>query len=648
MALYFNRRAALQSGMTEQEIEQYLNQQKQAGNNVIDDSDKADELLQSQATSTEPQSSTPNKKSKSLLEQILPVLGGIGGGLAGAALGGPVGGIIGASAGAGLGQGVSELTDQEEGINAGRVLKETALGGVGEVTGLGIGRILGAGGKLLGKAGEAALDTTVSGGTKFSASGYQKALESGVDLKEVFKDVVGRAGGEIPAGGNPINAMVGKNFKGGLLNDYIDEAENVIQSTAGVGGNNVRISGADIIKAIKTEGKTISKELGTGARKDAIDAVIKDATEKYKNGFTIKQGLKTLRAANERFGDSIFAESGDAVVSAAQKLEADGIRSALKTRFPSIEGGLADQQKFILLREALKKSYSKAAVAGSNLSKVNLTRPGSVIDLMVNNPRVAGAAVKASQTGVGSAIPAAATSPLMGNILRSGAGQVAAQGLDSGGGDTSLQSVAPTGPASGISPTASMPTGGKSVTLNDGRTVTEKDIQQAMVNDFANGGKNIDKLKTLKEQLFGKGDGGLELSDTAIKTVNDLQGSITDLARLYSEIDEKSLTGPLRGLFANVPGNVEQQTLQAEIDRIKQVVGKALEGGVLRKEDEEKYKKILPTITDPKEVALKKIQQLYRKLNEDLSGYVNLQKGYGTATSGGTPVTTTTTDSSEY
>jgi hypothetical protein len=33
--------------------------------------------------------------------------------------------------------------------------------------------------------------------------------------------------------------------------------------------------------------------------------------------------------------------------------------------------------------------------------------------------------------------------------------------------------------------------------------------------------------------------------------------------------------------------------VQAEIDRVRQLVGKALEGGVLRKEDEEKYKKIL-------------------------------------------------------
>ncbi|HEX6038864.1 hypothetical protein, partial [Longimicrobium sp.] len=50
---------------------------------------------------------------------------------------------------------------------------------------------------------------------------------------------------------------------------------------------------------------------------------------------------------------------------------------------------------------------------------------------------------------------------------------------------------------------------------------------------------------------------------------------------------------------------------QATIDRVKQVIGKALEEGVLRKEDEEKYKKILPTIGDPPDVAKAKMDGLW-------------------------------------
>lgn len=46
---------------------------------------------------------------------------------------------------------------------------------------------------------------------------------------------------------------------------------------------------------------------------------------------------------------------------------------------------------------------------------------------------------------------------------------------------------------------------------------------------------------------------------------------------------------------------------QALIDRVKQVIGKTLEGGVLRKEDEVKYEKILPTIKDANEIVISKL-----------------------------------------
>ena len=49
---------------------------------------------------------------------------------------------------------------------------------------------------------------------------------------------------------------------------------------------------------------------------------------------------------------------------------------------------------------------------------------------------------------------------------------------------------------------------------------------------------------------------------------------------------------------------------QALIDRVKQVIGKTLEGGVLRKEDELKYEKILPTVRDTGEIVTSKLDGL--------------------------------------
>ncbi len=53
---------------------------------------------------------------------------------------------------------------------------------------------------------------------------------------------------------------------------------------------------------------------------------------------------------------------------------------------------------------------------------------------------------------------------------------------------------------------------------------------------------------------------------------------------------------------------------QAVIDRVKQVIGKALEGGVLRKEDEVKYEKILPTIKDVPSVVTAKLEGLSKAI----------------------------------
>lgn len=61
---------------------------------------------------------------------------------------------------------------------------------------------------------------------------------------------------------------------------------------------------------------------------------------------------------------------------------------------------------------------------------------------------------------------------------------------------------------------------------------------------------------------------------------------------------------------------VSAKQKQASIDRVKQVIGKALEGGVLRKEDEVKYEKILPTIYDEPQVVASKLQGLRSALNQ--------------------------------
>ena len=142
--------------------------------------------------------------------------------------------------------------------------------------------------------------------------------------------------------------------------------------------------------------------------------------------------------------------------------------------------------------------------------------------------------------------------------------------------------------------------------------------------------KDLKEIAEVYDLVVGEEESQkLELSDTAIKNVNDLTGARNDVESLYQNISSSDLVGPIKGNLAKLPYAVESKGLQAEIDRVRQVVGKALEGGVLRKEDEEKYKKILPTMNDTKEVALNKLRQLHEKLSSDLESYVGLQGEYG-------------------
>lgn len=106
--------------------------------------------------------------------------------------------------------------------------------------------------------------------------------------------------------------------------------------------------------------------------------------------------------------------------------------------------------------------------------------------------------------------------------------------------------------------------------------------------------------------------------------IADLDTSLDDLNKLTESIGGSKATGTAAKVGSMVPNFVTELTgwgtdakqKQATIDRVKQVIGKALEGGVLRKEDEIKYEKILPTIYDPPDVAASKLNGLWTAIQQ--------------------------------
>lgn len=93
--------------------------------------------------------------------------------------------------------------------------------------------------------------------------------------------------------------------------------------------------------------------------------------------------------------------------------------------------------------------------------------------------------------------------------------------------------------------------------------------------------------------------------DEAMKLTNQLHFDPKDTGIM------PAIGGALPDAVTNLTGfGMEAKKRQGVINLVKQIIGKGLEGGVLRKEDESKYEKILPTLSDPPEVVTAKIANL--------------------------------------
>jgi hypothetical protein len=123
--------------------------------------------------------------------------------------------------------------------------------------------------------------------------------------------------------------------------------------------------------------------------------------------------------------------------------------------------------------------------------------------------------------------------------------------------------------------------------------------------------------------------------------IADFDTSLSDLGVLNEAITEtESATGTVAAVGAALPAWVTDlagwgtsaKSRQGVIDRVKQVIGKTLEGGVLRKEDEYKYEKILPTIKDTQAVAKTKLVGLETAIRQRRSTFLDAlsDAGYDT------------------
>jgi hypothetical protein len=125
------------------------------------------------------------------------------------------------------------------------------------------------------------------------------------------------------------------------------------------------------------------------------------------------------------------------------------------------------------------------------------------------------------------------------------------------------------------------------------------------------------------------------LGEKAVNDYTELQGVVEMADNLEGRITQGAkLMGPVEGEKSRWPWAESHRKLQAEFDLVRQKIGKMVEGGVLRKEDEAKYLKILPAMTDVPTVAVDKARRFSALMRKDLSRYMENMNRAGYNVSG--------------
>lgn len=153
---------------------------------------------------------------------------------------------------------------------------------------------------------------------------------------------------------------------------------------------------------------------------------------------------------------------------------------------------------------------------------------------------------------------------------------------------------------------------------------TRDNLTQDIQRDPKNADKYISYFQALQE-VYAPPEQP-KLSSATAGAITDMYKGIQTLQDLQDLVSSGDYAGGV------VQGNIRQfnpfdtqfKQQQALIDASRQIVGKALEGGVLRKEDEEKYRKILPTLQDAPEVAASKVDYIKNVIANNLQAYSGL------------------------
>ena len=617
----------------------------------------------------------PKKKKGFLLDQI-STAGGILGGIGGSFIAPIAGTAGGAAAGSALGETLENaLMGESLGKN---VAKEAALGGIFSAGPLRLGS------KVISKVAPRAGRSLEQGGKNLLGTQANLTRAQSRQLGSTPQDVLGEINQR--TGLTNINKMadVGKSVTGesGVFSEL---TRNAIGNTKGVDIGDLRTVAEDLF---------VNKApLVTGAAKKNVVEQVKNSAVKSYGGakgslstladpyeaFDVARGFEANAA---RLRSAYNASAADKQLADVYTSLAKEVNQRLFSAPGVVEGLIAAKPAAVTALKQLAKSapsrseknaYTKLAQELGAVKTVKDARTAQSAFVKLSNidqataqaQSGAGAQLGSSMQGLGKilqrpsnllAVPLNAATPAvgggavtLGRALQGGmaaptakgiAGRVGAAGVVSG---TVNQSAQQTGSLEGA--LASQDGMNETPFLPDGisgplDSMTKQPVEQSpyprenLIADVQRDPKNAEKYIeyfTQLQSVYAPPEQSKFTSSTA-GTIADMQKGLQTIDDLKSMVSGGEFAGGVvrGGLRKLNPFDSTYRQQQAMVDTSRQIVGKAMEGGVLRKEDEEKYKRILPTMQDPPEVALSKLNYIQGVLSQNLQQYSGLV-GAGTA-----------------
>lgn len=117
--------------------------------------------------------------------------------------------------------------------------------------------------------------------------------------------------------------------------------------------------------------------------------------------------------------------------------------------------------------------------------------------------------------------------------------------------------------------------------------------------------------------------------------IADMTTSLAEAGALNDIVKDPGTGAKLLSVMPNFVSNIaggwsnDAKDQNAVIATVRQIIGKSLEGGVLRKEDEYKYKEILPELGENKALVTVKIQRMYDTIERKRSDLLNALEDSG-------------------